>query len=438
MTRENNNLYRRIKIKIETSEIATRMAHGAFWSFSGTALAKLVVLLAGIACAHVLDQKEYGKFNMVRSTINLFIVFGAAGLGLTATKYIAQFKSSDQKHISSIYILTNFFAFGTGCFVTTAIFFLAPTLANRTLNTPELTSTIQLGTILLFLAVIDSAQQGTLAGFEDFKSIAINTLIGSISESSCMLIGGYFYGVNGAILGYGCGFIALYLTNNIAIRRNLHTLQIRPHISQLRKEDLKLLYTFSLPAALSSIMIAPTYWIIRTMLVRNTSFSELAIYEAADQWKTIILFIPTAVSQIVLPILSSIVNEDQKKYKKILYYNISLNAIIATILSLIICVGSNFILSIYGKGFTNHWTLIFLAISTIFTSISSVVGLSISSRSKMWTGFSFNILWGILVILFSHLFLQNGLASTGISLAILCSYIIHAILQIIYLRHIIK
>ena len=60
-------------------------------------------------------------------------------------------------------------------------------------------------------------------------------------------------------------------------------------------------------------MIAPTYWIIRTMLVRNTSFSELAIYEAADQWKTIILFIPTAVSQIVLPILSSIVNEDQKE-----------------------------------------------------------------------------------------------------------------------------
>ncbi len=320
MTREKKHLYRRIKTKIETSEIATRMAHGAFWSFSGTALAKLVILLAGIACAHVLGQKEYGEFNMVRSTINLFIIFGAAGLGLTATKYIAQFKKSDQEHVSSIYILTNFFAFGTGCLVTAAIFFLSPTLANRTLNAPELTSTIQLGALLLFLAVIDSAQQGTLAGFEDFKSIAINTLIGSFSEAACMLIGGYFYGVNGAILGYGCGFIALYLTNNIAIRRNLHTLQIKPHISQLRKEDLKLLYTFSLPAALSSIMIAPTYWIIRTMLVRNTSFSELAIYEAADQWKTIILFIPTAVSQIVLPILSSIVNEDQKKYKKILYH----------------------------------------------------------------------------------------------------------------------
>ena len=107
MTREKKHLYRRIKTKIETSEIATRMAHGAFWSFSGTALAKLVILLAGIACAHVLGQKEYGEFNMVRSTINLFIIFGAAGLGLTATKYIAQFKKSDQEHVSSIYILTN-------------------------------------------------------------------------------------------------------------------------------------------------------------------------------------------------------------------------------------------------------------------------------------------------------------------------------------------
>ena len=50
----------------------------------------------------------------------------------------------------------------------------------------------------------------------------------------------------------------------------------------------------------------------------DDAFEELAIYEAAEQWRVIILFVPIAVGQIVLPILSSIVNDDNRKYWKVL------------------------------------------------------------------------------------------------------------------------
>lgn len=65
------------------------------------------------------------------------------------------------------------------------------------------------------------------------------------------------------------------------------------------------------------------------MLVKHNGYGDLAVYEVADQWKTIILFIPTAVSQIALPILSSMVNVDKSKYWKVLKLNIILNGGIA-------------------------------------------------------------------------------------------------------------
>lgn len=420
--------------RINKSDIGHRMASGASWSFTGTALAKFIVLVAGIACAHVLGKHEYGQFGMVRSTISLFVVFGFAGMGLTATKFISEYKKDHKERIPSIYLLTNGFAILTGLLVAIAILFLAPTIADRTLNAPELVVPLRVGALLLFVTVINGAQQGTLAGFENFKAIALNTLIGSIAESVLMLIGGYYWGVTGAVLGFGSGFIVLYVANNISIRKNFLSYGLERRLSLFDKKDLHLLYKFSLPAMLSSLMVAPVFWIVRTMLVNYTNFEELAVYEAADQWKVIILFIPAAVSHVALPILSSLVNDSQERYWKTLRYNILLNASISAIFALIVCLCSSFIMHFYGKGYTDPMPLVYLVLSTIFTSISTVVGISIQSQSKMWTGFGFNLFWGLMVIGFSYLFLNYGMGASGVALGIMCAYAVHAVLQYVYLR----
>ncbi len=430
------SLVRQFYPKLKASDIGSRIAQGTFWQFAGTALAKLIVLVSGIVCAHILGKTEYGELNMVRSTINMFAVFGFAGMGVTATKFIAEYRVSDKQHIGSIVLLTNNFAFLTGLIVTVAILLLANFLAYNTLNAPHLKSSIQVGAILLFVSVLNGAQQGILAGFESFKVIAINTFWGSISESIFMIIGGYYFGVPGAILGYGSGFFILYLLNSSAIRKLLRREQIDHRLSSFRKKDISLLYKFSLPAALSSMIVAPVLWIARTMLVRSSGFGELAVYEAADQWRIMILFIPAAICQVVLPILSSIVNDGNEKFWRVLRFNILLNAVVSLLLAICISLLSIYIVPLYGEGFTDPWPLVFLAASTVFNSVSTVVGVSIQSRSKMWIGLLFNIVWGIMVVCFACLFLHLNMGAKGIALAILCAYAIHAFYQFVYLRSI--
>lgn len=427
-----------IKNRISHSDVGKRMATGAFWQMVGTASAKFIVLISGILCAHILGKNEYGQFNMVRSTINMFVVFGTAGMGLTATKYISEYRNNNKDRIGSIYRLTNGFAVFSGLLCALLIGVLAPYLAEKTLDAPELTTPIRLGALLLFVTVLNGAQQGALSGFEDFRSIAINTLLGSIAESALLLVGGYYWGVIGAVLGFGAGFIVLYFCNLYAINKRLSENGLDKKTFKVQRNDLKLLVSFSLPAALSSIMVAPVFWLARTMLVNSSSFEELAVYEAADQWKIIILFIPGALSQVVLPILSSLIGDSVNRYKRVLLYNIAINAVVATILALGVSLFSKQIMGFYGKDYIDIWPLILLAISTIPTAVSAVVGLSISSRAKMWTGFLFNMIWGLLVIGFNYVFLNKGMGATGLSLAILCAYSIHTVIQSFYLMHLLK
>ena len=127
------NIYNIIKSRILTSDVIKRLASGAIWSFTGTAIAKLIVLIASIFCARILGKELFGEFGMVRSTINMFVVLGSAGLGITATKYIAEYRYTQKERVASIYLLTTVFAVVTGLIVTIAILLLADYLAVESL-----------------------------------------------------------------------------------------------------------------------------------------------------------------------------------------------------------------------------------------------------------------------------------------------------------------
>lgn len=408
--------------------------YGAFWSVAGTALGKCVVLVASIICAHILTKEQYGEFGIIRSTVNMFVVFGSAGLGLTASKYISEYKGSNKDRIPSIYLLTNGFAFVTGLIITLVVFFFAPYLANNYLNAPHLLIPLRVGVFLLFVTVINGAQTGTLSGFEDFKSIAINTFFGSIAESVFMLIGAYFWGLIGAILGFGTGYLVIYVLHNISIKKNLKINDIKATIKDFRPKDIRLLYFFSLPAMLSSMMVAPAYWVVKSILARNGGFEELAGFEAADQWRVIILFLPSSISHIALPILSSLSGRSDNRYWRTFWLNMGLNGGVAFIMALIVSCFSPLIMGFYGSNYVDdNLTLIILSASTVFSSMASVVGASIYSRSKSWMGFGFNAIWALMMISFSLLFMKQGLGAKGIALAILISYSIHTLLQLMYM-----
>lgn len=419
--------------KLSKSPIMSRILHGAFWTFLGTALAKALVLIASIICARILGKEKFGEFGMIRSTVNTFVVLGSVGLGVTATKYIAEYKNKNQDKVLSIYYLTNSFALLMGVMVTLIVVIAAPFIAGKYLQSDYLIFDLRIGGLLLFFTILNSAQNGALYGLENFKQVSFNTFWGSLTESILMLLGAYLLGVTGAILGFGMGFVVIFVLNKISLNKALGFFSIKNVLKNIKKEDVSILYKFSVPATLSSLMVAPTFWIVRSFLVRHDGYGELAIYEASEQWRTILLFVPSALSQIVLPILSSIQKEDSNSFWKVLWINMSMCSGFCLILVLIILVLKTKIMLLFGRDFTEATPLLVLCSSTIFSSASSVVGLAISSKSKMWVGFLFNLIWAIILIISAYYFLNLGMGAVSLCWAVLLSYVVLTVVQLFYL-----
>lgn len=415
------------------SGLKSRLMNGAFWSVLGAAGGRGVVLIAFIVVARIIGQEKYGEFGIIRSTINMFTVFASVGIGYTASKYIAQHRNRQPREAGEVYALSNALSVGIGILFSVLLIFFAPLIAEKSLQNPLLANDIKLGTFVLFFTILNGVQNGALSGFEAFRTIAVNTFISGIIQSACLIAGSYYWGVEGGIVALGIGCIGLYILNHRSIHRQLSVYQIPVKLRSVKKKTWQILWRFSFPAILSSIMVLPVLWWAKTYLVRQAGYLEMADFDVADQWGIMILFIPNTLAQVILPLLSNTLEEGTtKQYFKLIRVNILLNVAISFTIALGVAFLGKLILSFYGKGFVQVEPLIYMAIATIFMSACSVVGQVLASQDKMWLGFIFNLLWSIWIVIFTFLFVGNGYGASGLALAIVLSYVLHFIAQSIY------
>ncbi len=424
------------------SNVGRRMASGTIWVFAGTVASQALTLLAGIILArYILDKEGYGQYGMVKSTINMFMIVGSAGMGMMATKYIAEYKSQNKERIPSIYMLTVAFSLGLAVVIGLIVFFLARILSIDVLDTPDLVPSIKIGALALVFIVFNYAQEGTLSGFEDFKAKAVNGFV-MHSLQALAIIGGAYWGAHflndgvlGAVLGFTVAYVLLIVLDQFSINRNFRVLGLAPSLRSIDKKDIKLLFTFTLPATVSSLLAVPGFWLIRTLLKNATgSFEDLADYDVADQWRNLVLFIPVMVGQVALPIMSGIEHTDKKKFWRVLNVNLSLNVSITLVGALVVTLLSGFILSFYGEKYTNTMPMILLSGACVFIAASNLFGVAITSLSRMWQWCGFNILWATVMVSLTVVFLHMGMGATGVALAVLLAYAVHAVGQFVYLK----
>lgn len=204
-------------------------------------------------------------------------------------------------------------------------------------------------------------------------------------------------------------------------------------------KESKVLFTFSLPSLLSSIMVGPVNWICAALLVNQPyGYKEMGIFNAANQWFIFLLFFPNILGQIVLPILSEQMNNrDKISSKKFLFNSIKLNFLTTILISIALCIFSRDIMSLYGENFSSGWlTLIFVMITGILVSIQIPVGQFFAASGLMWTSFLMNLGWAFIFIIITIFIVDKG--SLGLSIARGSAYMVHTIWFFIFLKIAVK
>jgi O-antigen/teichoic acid export membrane protein len=426
--------------RIEASDVGSRLARGVFWSMAGSVISRGMMLCATVLVARMLGKTVYGELGMIQSTVGMFGVFAGFGLGMTATKHVAEFRQSDPERAGRIIGISGLFAMGTGGVMALGVLVFAPWLAEHTINAPHLAGVLRIGALILFINALNGAQTGALSGFEAFKSIAhVNLFVGLISFP-VLVCGTYFGGLTGAVWALAVNLCFNWLLNHIALRKEAQRYRV-PFSLRNCCQEWSVLWKFSLPAALSGALVGPVNWACGALLVNQTGgYGEMGIFSAANQWRIAILFIPSMLGQVILPLLSNLSGESaERQYKKVLVLNVCLNFCIALAIVLPLTLFADFIMDAYGPDFDKGANVLrVLSFSAVLVAVNSVVGQAIISKGKMWMGFTFNALWAITLLVVGIVLLHKGYGALGLAYATFIAYVFHTVWQSLYFMIVLK
>jgi O-antigen/teichoic acid export membrane protein len=380
--------------------LGARFVKGASWSLLGMGAAQGLAVLASIITARLLGKVTFGEFGMVTGTVGAFGMLAGLGLGLTATRYVAERRSADPIRAGHILGLVVQVATISGGIVALILFALAPWLAARTLNAPQLADGLRLGCVLLFLNTLDGVQTGALAGLEAFKATTRISLIRGLLTFPVLIAGVWFFGLMGAVAATVLvGAIGWWLSQT-ALRAECARAGV-PISYRGARADIPILWTFSLPALLSALVVAPVMWLANAVLANQPGgYGELGLFNAANQWRMALLLLPSVLIRVALPLMASSVHPERSKdFGKTLLMTQSLTVAVVLPAGACLMFLADVIMGMYGREFVHGAPVLIGVIASIMiSSIGSAAGAAIEARGKMWRGLALNLSWGLVLM----------------------------------------
>jgi len=380
--------------------LRARFAAGAFWSVLGAVISRGFLLAASVVCAWFLGKEGFGAMGMIQSTAGMFGIFAGLGLGITATKYVSEFRRQDPLRTGRILALSALAAFLSGSIITVFVILLAPYLAQHVLAAPLLAEPLAIGAGLVFFGALNGAQTGALAGFEAFQTIARVNIYAGLASFPLIVLGVWRSGLRGAVWGSVAALAVNWAMNNRALRGECAKANISYQLAGCRRE-LGMLHRFSLPAFLASILVVAAIWVCNALLARQPQgYAELGLYAAADKWRLMILFVPSSMFAMVLPVLSNLHGEgDGAGFRKVFRANLQLNGGLALLAAAVIAVFAAPIMALYGNSFRGgQVVLIVLASSAIAEVFNSILGQQLIAARQMWWRFAFDVLLVVVLV----------------------------------------
>jgi O-antigen/teichoic acid export membrane protein len=367
-----------ISSRLPQGTLRHRVATGSFWTAIGSGIAQGIGLVLSVITARLLGPTTYGELGILLSTAGLFTSFAGAGLSSAATKFVAEFRERDTTAagiiIGSCEMLTFVFSFMVGV----AVVVLSPWLCRTSLGAPNLQGAMQISALVMIFSALNSFQVGVLTGLEAFRVSAKSNLV-SRSISFPIVVGAVLLaGLLGGIIGYAVTNGIVYVVFRIAVRNECKRRAI-PIRYRIGSSEFRKVTRFSVPVMLSSVSFLPATWYATAMVAKKSGFGEIGVFNAANQWQIVILFLSNAVANLGIPMLANALpDKNMTKYTKILRINLLLAFGLAVVVAAPVALASKYIMAAYGPGFQTHANVLMIIvlvslISTINVSIGQVL-----------------------------------------------------------------
>ena len=406
--------------------IRDRLIGGTAMNLIAVAFNQGSTLMINIIVARILMKQAFGEYTMVQSTLLTMTTLSQLSTGYTASKYIAEYRSvfpEKAERIMGLCVVVTALMAVVAAFLLVAV---APWLAGTMLKAPPLTGPLQIGAGFLFFSTINGYQTGALAGLEAYGGLAKAGVFSGLTALPAISIATYVGGINGALTGLSISALLRCGIHFWWLHLESQKQGIKPNYRELNKEK-SVILNFALPSSIAGWYAMPMIWLGNSFLVRQDGgYSEMAMYSAATNIKSLVLFLPFVINGVVSSILNHVKGSgNRKQYEHLYHFNILFVFLTSSTLALFLGYFGDITLGIFGKSFmAAKQVLLILLLSSVFEATTSSLYQSIQNHARMWLSFlSINLPLGPVFVILAYMLIPKhgaiGLGVANVSMAAL-------------------
>jgi O-antigen/teichoic acid export membrane protein len=389
--------------------LARHFAIGAFWALVGAVVSRGLTLASSVVAGRLLGTTGFGEIGMIQSTQGLFGVVAGAGLGLAATKFVAEFRSTDPVKTGRSATFATTIALVSGSVMALVLLACSGVMASSVLRAPHLTAELQVATGLVLFGTINGVQTGALVGFGDFRTLAVLSSIRGVCQFGFLIAGIAVGGVLGGVVGLVLTEAIAVLANQVALRRILPGAVTWPGTVTWRDRraawrELVPMCRFGGLSLLGSICTMSAMWFANVVLVAQPGgYAALGVFNAAERWRQLLLFLPASFSPVILTTLSNLHGrKDPDAYRRLFGLNLAVSMAVVVVPSIGIMLGAGPAMGLFGDEYRSGWmTLVILSASSVVVVLNNLLGQILVSRGAVMGRFVLDVLLAAVLALAS-------------------------------------
>ncbi len=397
----------------------SRLARSVAWAVAGSAFAQGGSFLTSVALAHVLGKNSFGQFALIQSTVTAFTTLASLGLGLTATKFISEYRACQPERIGKLLGLSSLLVLLAGFCFAIALALFSPALAVRS-DQASITTGLRLSTICVFFLTLTGYQVGVLAGFEAFRTIGRIGIACGLANPLLSWWAGARLGLTGAVWAQSAGAVLLWSLYEIAVRSECRrggvTVQYRDIWDQR-----SILTRVSIPATACGMAATLAIWGSNALLVEARGFGELAIFTAAYNLRSVVMFLPALILRVAAPRLNYLLAAGNFSiYSHAFWKTVAVNSGLALLGAILAFHAGQPFLRLFGTGFAGSEVLPALILcSAVVEVIANTLYLALFAETRFWRNLAVMSLWMAGLLLASAVasprYGATGLASANLA-----------------------
>jgi O-antigen/teichoic acid export membrane protein len=311
-----------VRLADKATEIAKVSAKGGFHLFWGLVVSAVVLAVAVIVLARVLQPQNYGLYTIALAAPGLIATFRDWGMNLAVTKYVAQYSAEEKPgRVRSILFAGLFFEVILGLALSFLSLLLSGFIATDIFRRP-ITALIEISSFMILAGAFSTAAQAAFTGWEQMKPYSVMLVFQAFFQAvlcpTLVLLG---FGASGAVVGWTVAALSGGLLGVFLM------LKIYGGLSQENGflEPLKLwgtvkfMFQYGLPLSFTNLFNSFILQFYNFLIAIYASNFLIGNYAVATNFGVLLGFFATPIATMLFPAFSKLDSDKDRETLKIVF-----------------------------------------------------------------------------------------------------------------------